>query len=50
NKLAEWAVVHGRRYGTPRHEITDAIQQGRTVVLDIDVQGARQVRKMFPGA
>lgn len=50
NKLAEWAVVHGRRYGTPRQEITDAVQQGRTVVLDIDVQGARQVRKMFPGA
>lgn len=50
NKLAEWAVVHGRRYGTPRQEITDAIQQGRTVVLDIDVQGARQMRKMFPGA
>ena len=50
NKLAEWAVVHGRRYGTPRQEITDAIQQGRTVVLDIDVQGARQVKKMFPGA
>ncbi|MDX1674095.1 MAG: guanylate kinase [Longimicrobiales bacterium] len=50
NKLAEWAVVHGRRYGTPRQEITDAIQQGRTVVLDIDVQGARQVRKMFPDA
>jgi guanylate kinase len=50
NKLAEWAVVHGCRYGTPRQEITDAIQQGRTVVLDIDVQGARQVRKMFPDA
>ncbi|MFO7892596.1 MAG: guanylate kinase [Longimicrobiales bacterium] len=50
NKLAEWAVVHGRRYGTPRQEITDAVQQGRTVVLDIDVQGARQVQKMFPGA
>ncbi|MGK7310901.1 MAG: guanylate kinase [Candidatus Longimicrobiales bacterium M2_2A_002] len=49
NKLAEWAVVHGRRYGTPRQEITDAVQQGRTVVLDIDVQGARQVRKMFSG-
>ena len=50
NKLAEWAVVHGRRYGTPRQTITDALQRGRTVVLDIDVQGARQVRKMFPGA
>lgn len=50
NELAEWAVVHGRRYGTPRREITGAIQQGRTVVLDIDVQGARQVRNMFVDA
>lgn len=50
NELAEWAVVHGRRYGTPRREITSAIEQGRTVVLDIDVQGARQVRKVFADA
>jgi guanylate kinase len=50
NELAEWAVVHGRRYGTPRSEITAAIQQGRTVVLDIDVQGARQVRRVFADA
>jgi guanylate kinase len=50
SELAEWAVVHGRRYGTPRSEITSAIERGRTVVLDIDVQGARQVRKMFADA
>lgn len=50
NELAESAVVHGRRYGTPRSEITTAIGQGRTVVLDIDVQGARQVRKVFADA
>lgn len=50
NELAEWAVVHGRRYGTPRQEITSAIQHGRTVLLDIDVQGARQVRKIFNDA
>lgn len=50
NELAEWAVVHGRRYGTPRREITSAIQRGRTVLLDIDVQGARQVRKLFSDA
>ena len=50
NELAEWAVVHGRRYGTPRGEITSALERGRTVVLDIDVQGARQVRKMFADA
>ena len=47
NDLAEWAVVHGRRYGTPRREITSAIERGRSVVLDIDVQGARLVRKTF---
>lgn len=50
DELAEWAVVHGRRYGTPRQEITSALQQGRTVVLDIDVQGARQVRRTIPNA
>lgn len=50
NDLAEWAVVHGRRYGTPRREITSAIENGRTVLLDIDVQGARQVRKLFSDA
>jgi guanylate kinase len=48
--LAEWAVVHGCRYGTPRREVTAAIERGRTVLLDIDVQGARQVRRIFPDA
>lgn len=48
--LAEWAVVHGRRYGTPRREVTSAIERGRSVVLDIDVQGARQVRRVFSDA
>jgi guanylate kinase len=50
NELAEWAVVHGRRYGTPRREITQHIERGHTVLLDIDVQGARQVRRLFPNA
>jgi guanylate kinase len=50
NELAEWAVVHGRRYGTPRRELTGAMEQGRTVLLDIDVQGARQVRRVFADA
>jgi len=48
--LAEWAVVHGRRYGTPRREVTSAIERGRSVVLDIDVQGARQLRRVFSDA
>lgn len=50
DELAEWAVVHGNRYGTPRREIGSALERGRTVVLDIDIQGARQVRRVFPEA
>jgi len=49
-ELLEWAVVHGRRYGTPRSEVEGALARGRTPVLDIDVQGARQVRRAYPGA
>lgn len=47
--FAETAVVHGHRYGTAKAEIR---RQGRTadVVLDIDVQGARQIRSRVPGA
>jgi guanylate kinase len=50
NDLVEWAVVHGRRYGTPRREVTGPMEAGTTVLLDIDVQGARQVKRIFPGA
>ncbi len=49
-ELAEWAEVHGELYGTPRSEIMAAIREGAHVVLDIDVQGARQVRRGIPGA
>lgn len=49
-ELLEWAWVHGRRYGTPVSSVRDALAQGRTVMLDIDVQGARQVRDKVPGA
>lgn len=49
-ELLEWAVVHGCRYGTLRREVTAACERGQTVVLDIDVQGARQVRERLPGA
>lgn len=49
-ELAEWAVVHGERYGTPRTEVEEAAAQGRHVVLDIDVQGARQIRRSVPEA
>jgi guanylate kinase len=43
-ELAEWAEVHGRLYGTPRAELERAAERGEHVVLDIDVQGARQIR------
>jgi guanylate kinase len=47
-ELLEWAMVHGRKYGTPRSEVEQRVQAGRVVVLDIDVQGARQVRAAMP--
>lgn len=49
--LLEWARVHGdARYGTPRKPVEDALAAGRTVILEIDVQGARQVRRSYPKA
>ncbi len=51
NGLLEWAVVHGSaRYGTPRRPVDDAVAAGRPVVLEIDLQGARQVRSTLPHA
>ncbi|MBA2847821.1 guanylate kinase [Thermosulfuriphilus ammonigenes] len=41
----EWAEVHGNLYGTSMEKIREHLDSGRDVVLDIDVQGARQVRK-----
>jgi guanylate kinase len=49
-ELAEWAEVHGHLYGTPRVEVDTAAEQGKHVVLDIDVQGARQIRDSMPDA
>jgi len=49
--LLEWAVVHGvHRYGTPRAPVLAALAQGRAAVLEIDLQGARQVRTSCPTA
>src|SRR5688572_24825686 len=48
--LLEWAVVHGRRYGTPRKEVEERLRAGNIVVLDIDVKGAGQVRQALPAA
>ena len=49
--LLEHATVHNRhRYGTPRRPIEEALTEGRTVLLEIDLQGARQVRAADPAA
>lgn len=49
--LLEWAEVHGAaRYGTPRRQVVEATEAGLVVLLEIDLQGARQVRRTWPGA
>ena len=51
DELLEYAVVHNRsRYGTPRAPIDAALAEGKTVLLEIDLQGARQVRRAEPSA
>lgn len=50
-ELLEWATVHNRhRYGTPRGPIEKILESGRTALLEIDLQGARQVRDADPTA
>lgn len=50
NDLLEWAEVHGNYYGTPRDRVDQALAQGHDVLLEIDWQGARQVREHYPQA
>jgi guanylate kinase len=49
DKLAEWAVVHGNYYGTPKREL-EKRSGGGDVLLDIDVQGAAQIKEMVKKA
>ena len=49
-ELAEWAYVHGDKYGTPKKALNDAADLARHVVLDIDVQGALQIKDAIPDA
>ncbi|MEX0980008.1 MAG: guanylate kinase [Gemmatimonadota bacterium] len=50
DELVEWAEVHGNLYGTPRRNVEASVTRGEHVVLDIDVQGARQIRESVPDA
>jgi guanylate kinase len=48
--LLEWAVFAGNHYGTPRQAVLDRLASGAPVLLEIDLQGARQVRESMPEA
>ncbi|MCW5220438.1 guanylate kinase [Verminephrobacter aporrectodeae subsp. tuberculatae] len=50
NAFVEWAHVHGKRYGTSRKAIEERIAQGSDVILEIDFQGALQIRQAFANA
>ncbi len=49
NELLEWAQYCGHYYGTPRKYVIQALEQGRDVILEIEVQGALNVQKQFEG-
>jgi guanylate kinase len=48
--FVEWAHVHGQRYGTSKRMIEDRMAQGADVILEIDYQGALQIKKMYANA
>ena len=50
NKLLEWATVYGNRYGIPREPVRQALQNGKDVIVKIDVQGAETIKKILPRA
>ena len=50
NAFVEWAHVHGQRYGTSKKSIEERIAQGSDVILEIDFQGALQIRQTFTNA
>ncbi|QQE81234.1 guanylate kinase [Alicyclobacillus sp. SO9] len=48
NQLLEWAEVYGNYYGTPRDFVEQKLAQGQDVLLEIDIQGAMQVKHHYP--
>lgn len=50
-EMLEYAVVHGKhKYGTPRQPVLEALTRGEKVLLEIDIQGARQIKAAMPSA
>ncbi|WP_066638770.1 guanylate kinase [Desulfolucanica intricata] len=50
NQLLEYALVYDNYYGTPRQEVMETLKQGKDVILEIDIQGALQVKDNMPRA
>lgn len=50
SEFLEWAEVHGNLYGTPKSFVEENIKKGKRIILDIDVQGALQVKRNFEEA
>lgn len=48
NKFIEWAQVHNHYYGTPKDFVIKTINSGKNILLDIDVQGGKNIKKLFP--
>lgn len=48
NEFIEWAKVHNFYYGTPKKKLLEDIKAGKDVLLDIDVQGGKSIKKLFP--
>lgn len=49
-EFLEWAHVHGHRYGTLKSEVDERMARGHSVILEIDIQGGMNVRKVYPDA
>ncbi len=47
-EFLEWALVYGNYYGTPKEEVERCLKNGRDVILEIDIDGALQIKKKFP--
>lgn len=50
NKFIEWAKVHNNYYGTPKQYVDKSLEDGKDIVVEIDIQGARMLRESYPDA
>ncbi len=50
NTFIEWAIVHGKMYGTPRTQVEETTSNGKVCIMDIDVQGAKKLLAEYPDA